>query len=91
LILVNHIISDSEIPYNATTCGMGAYAKGRGQKVIGFTFFSREKMSKEAIQRYYDGVADNLKLLHHFYPGSFFLMINIINDIFSTILKSSCT
>jgi hypothetical protein len=64
-------ISDLEIPFNATACGMAAFAKGRGQKVIGFTFFTRARLPKEALQRYYDGIDGNLKLLHQFYPGSF--------------------
>ncbi len=61
-----------DTPYYTTTCGRKSFNRGSGQKVIGFTFFTKVNQSKKAIQNYFEGVAGNLIIMTDFYPGIFF-------------------
>ena len=62
---------------NQTTCGVKAFKRGTGQRVISFSFY--EKDDTQRMQRinnvstdppdYFYGIDINLKLLPSFYPG----------------------
>ena len=52
-----------------TTCGIDAFRRGMGQKIVGFSFYG-DINSKHSIEKgYFEGIAENLRLLQKYYPG----------------------
>jgi hypothetical protein len=46
-----------------TSCGLSAFARGPGQKVIGFTYYEVVNSSMETEREYFRGITDNLDLI----------------------------
>ena len=63
--------------FQNTTCGLSAFRRGSGQKVIGFSFYEKDnKRRKERKLKtswdnppYFEGVRENLDLVSQLYPG----------------------
>jgi hypothetical protein len=52
-MIVNSIETNNPIPFDSTTCGSDAYARGSGQKIVGFSFFGdielEERINKNCL------------------------------------------
>lgn len=60
----------SEENFNETSCSPDSYRRGRGQKVVGFSFYG-DMFSQQSIDRgYFEGIGENLKLMPIYYPGT---------------------
>ena len=57
--------------YNMTTCGADAFNRGIGQKVVGFSYYSKHNATVDAFHGYFEGIQQNLEALQSFYPGKF--------------------
>jgi len=59
------------ISLNSTTCSEGAWRRGRGQKVIGFTLFedTEDSPKRKENREYFKGIVENLELMKKYYPG----------------------
>jgi len=65
--------------FHNTTCGMSAFRRGSGQKVIGFAFYEKDNKRREERKinkswdnpPYFEGVKENLELVSQLYPGWF--------------------
>jgi hypothetical protein len=68
-MIVNSIETNNPIPFDSTTCGSDAYARGSGQKIVGFSFFGDIELEEGIKKRYFAGIADNLRLMSVYYPG----------------------
>ena len=73
LVAVNDVNSDegtAEVSYEDTTCSESAFARGRGQKVVGFSFYGDPRASRFHVgKQYFEGIRDNLKMMPEYYPG----------------------
>ena len=58
----------SDVDADRTTCGGSAFARGPGQKVIGYTFFGRSDGGGSE-RRYFDGIDLNAAAAAELYPG----------------------
>jgi len=55
--------------YNKTTCSPEAYARGNGQKIIGFSYYGDFHSAGHKAKKYFEGIQNNVNLLPKFYPG----------------------
>lgn len=74
-------ISDEAVNFEKTTCGMEAYLRGMGQKIISFSFYGSMETELETQRQYFKGAKLGLfyptskmyaKDLHHSYVALFF-------------------
>ena len=63
------IDSDTNPFYDKTTCSPRAYLRGKGQKIIGFSYYGDSRSAHHQKKKYFEGIQNNLKLLQKFYPG----------------------
>ena len=61
--------SDNTPFYDKTTCSPRAYLRGKGQKIIGFSYYGDSRSAHHQKKKYFEGIQNNLKLLQKFYPG----------------------
>jgi len=54
---------------NGSTCSLASYARGPGQKVVGFSFYGNPNSTKGKERKYFQGIKENLELLPKHYPG----------------------
>ena len=52
-----------------TTCGPDTFKRGLGQKVVGFSYYSKHNATIDAFHGYFEGIQHNLESLQSFYPG----------------------
>ena len=64
-----HLTNSQYIAYENTTCSRDAYARGQGQKVVGFSFYANVNSKKSKVRGYFQGIRANLELMKRFYPG----------------------
>jgi len=57
------------IDFSSTTCSQHSWARGRGQKVVGFSYYGDSHSVQHKSKGYLQGIKDNLKALPKFYPG----------------------
>ena len=57
------------VSFEDTTCGKDAFFRGRGQKVVGFSFYGDINSNKSIEKGYFEGIVENLKLIRVYYPG----------------------
>ena len=58
-----------DIFYNETSCNRDAFARGSGQKIIGFSIYGDAGSTLVVEKGYFQGIEENLKLLPQLYPG----------------------
>ena len=56
------------IVFTATTCGIKSYLRGKGQKIIGFSYYGDSRSKHHQDKKYFEGIKNNLKLLPKYYP-----------------------
>ena len=61
--------ADNKIPLSATTCGIDAWRRGIGQKVIGFSFYHNKEYKSFNAKGYIEGIRGNIEIMDKFYPG----------------------
>jgi len=54
---------------NETTCGINAFHRGPGQKIVGFSFYGDINSDYSKKKGYFEGIVGNLELLPKYYPG----------------------
>ena len=64
-----HPESGAPIAYSDTTCSKDAYARGNGQKVVGFSFYGDISSDYSKKKGYFEGIEANLELMPKYYPG----------------------
>ena len=69
IYLPNFFVFQLDTPYNKTTCSRRAYSRGKGQKIIGFSYYGDSRSLHHQRKKYFEGIQNNLKLLQKFYPG----------------------
>ena len=52
-----------------TTCSTDSFARGIGQKVVGFSFYGDMSTKYSKAKGYLAGIKGNLDLMEEFYPG----------------------
>ncbi len=58
-----------DVQLEDTTCGIDAFRRGSGQKIVGFSFYG-DVNSPHAIEKgYFEGIDENLRLMQKYYPG----------------------
>ena len=62
------IIDKDEINFNDTTCSLKSYLRGKGQKVIGFSYYGDSRSKHHQEKKYFEGLKSNLALLPQYYP-----------------------
>jgi len=66
---ISQFDSDNTPFYDKTTCSPRAYLRGKGQKIIGFSYYGDSRSAHHQKKKYFEGIQNNLKLLQKFYPG----------------------
>ena len=61
--------SSENVEFSDTTCSAVAYARGSGQKIVGFSFYGNSKSEKHQGKKYFEGIVNNLKAMETYYPG----------------------
>lgn len=57
-----------EDDFSTTTCSKHAWARGRGQKVVGFSYYGDSASAHHKAKGYLQGIEDNLKAMPRYYP-----------------------
>lgn len=64
-----HPETGKPIAYSDTTCSRDAYARGNGQRVVGFSFYGDISSDYSQKKGYFEGIEANLDLMPKYYPG----------------------
>ena len=51
------------VRYNMTSCGESAFARGSGQKVVGFSYYGDASSDHHKSKKYFKGLVDNLEAM----------------------------
>lgn len=57
-----------QVPFNKTTCGMDAFVRGSGQKVVSFSLYGDSSSDHWKKKAYFEGVRGNLELMRKYFP-----------------------
>ena len=59
----------NDIHFNDTTCSYKSYLRGKGQKIIGFSYYGDSRSKHHQEKKYFEGIKNNLELLPKYYPN----------------------
>ncbi len=79
--------------FNETTCGLDAFKRGGGQKVVGYSFYGDMNSNKSIEKGYFEGIIENLKLMPIHYPGwimRLYFDLDKSDPVFDEICKLAC-
>ena len=60
---------EEEPPLATTTCSRDAWARGKHQKVLGFSFYGTTNSTVHKAKQYFEGISENLALVGELYGG----------------------
>jgi hypothetical protein len=55
--------------YWKTTCSQDAVRRGRGQRVVAYSFYGSPRTERHKAKQYFAGIVENLGLVRRLYPG----------------------
>lgn len=89
-IEIHEELQDVNIHFNQTTCSQRAYSRGKGQKIIGFSYYGDSRSAHHQSKKYFQGIQNNLNLLSKYYPTWIIRLYYDMDDKNDPILPQLC-